>query len=193
MHISEGVLGSKELVAGAIIGVALLVYAYKKTDFEQLQKVAFFSALFFLFSFIHIPLGPTSIHLSGIGVVGLMLGFGSPLAIFVALVLQALLFGYGGVSVLGVNLVIMALPAIIVYTMFRNATKHLYLVYFSVGFTGVFLASILLCVTLWINGEAFRHIARLIFVANLPLAIIEGVVTLFLLKFLSKTSMLKSE
>ena len=34
-------------------------------------------------------------------------------AIFVALILQAVFFGYGGITVLGVNTVVMAAPALV--------------------------------------------------------------------------------
>lgn len=71
------------------------------------------SAMFFIASFIHIPIGPTSIHLILSGLIGAFLGFNAGLAIFAALLLQALLFGYGGITVLGVNLLMIASPAVL--------------------------------------------------------------------------------
>lgn len=192
MHISEGVLNSKELITGAVTGGVMLIYAYKKLEFAELTKVAFFSALFFIFSFIHIPIGPTSIHLLGSGLLGYLLGFTAPLAIFIALLFQALLFGYGGITTLGVNLVIMALPAITIYLLFKHSGKNLF-AYFAIGFLSVLLASFFLSLTLWLNGEAFENIAKLVFVANLPLAAIEGIMSLFILKFFEKSTLFQGK
>lgn len=188
MHISEGVLNTQELLVGAVIGGAMLIYAYRKLEFNELTKVAFFSALFFIFSFIHIPLGPTSLHLLGSGLLGYLLGSTAPLAIFIALLFQGLLFGYGGITTLGINLAIMALPALIIHLLFRQQHQANFIKYFTIGFLGVILASFFLSLTLWLNGEAFQNIAKLVFAANLPLAAIEGLIAMFLLKFFEKTT-----
>ncbi len=75
--------------------------------------------LFFIASFIHIPLGPTQIHLVLIGIIGIVLGSSVFLAILIALLLQATLLGFGGLTSLGANLIIMALPSFIIYSLVK--------------------------------------------------------------------------
>ncbi len=70
------------------------------------------AAAFFVASLIHVPIGPSNVHLILNGIVGLLLGWAAFPAILIALVLQAMLFQYGGISTLGVNTIIMALPAV---------------------------------------------------------------------------------
>ena len=55
---------------------------------------------------------------------GLFLGWAVFPAFLIALVLQALLFSFGGFAVLGVNLCIMALPALLVHWLFAKRLEH---------------------------------------------------------------------
>ena len=71
------------------------------------------SATFFVASLVHVPVGPSSVHLIMNGLAGLVLGWAAFPALFVGLLLQAVFFGFGGVTVLGVNTVAIALPAVI--------------------------------------------------------------------------------
>lgn len=114
MHISEGVLHAPALVAGWAISAPVCTWALFKVKPEEIPKVALLSALFFVGSFIHLPFGPTSFHLLLSGVIGLIGGFSAFLAIAVALFFQALLFGFGGLLVLGMNIFIIATPAVCV-------------------------------------------------------------------------------
>ena len=104
MHLSEGLLRSEILVGGAILSSAFTLYAFKTLKDEEIPKTAVLSALFFLASFVHVPIGPVSVHLVLGGLVGAMLGLRAFIAIFVALFLQGILFGFGGLTTLGINL-----------------------------------------------------------------------------------------
>ena len=82
-------------------------------------------AAFFAGSLIAIPVGPSSVHLMLGGLIGLMLGTAAFPALFVALALQALLFGMGGLTTLGVNTLNMALPGVVLGRGTRaNAAPH---------------------------------------------------------------------
>jgi len=193
LHISEGVLNSKELMVGAVAGFGLIIYTYRKLKFDDIPKVAFFSGLFFVLTFIHIPLGPSSIHLVGNGLLGYLIGFNAVLAIFIALLFQALIFGYGGITTLGINLLIISVPSVVVYLLLKKISVKNYFVFFGAGFLGVGLSSFLLALVLWLNGEGFKQVAWLVFATNIPLAFLEGFITMFLLKFLSKTELLRGD
>jgi cobalt/nickel transport system permease protein len=72
---------------------------------------------------IHIRVGPTSVHLLLNGLVGVILGKRACVAIPVAIVLQAVLLGHGGFQTLGVNAVVITLPALFAGWFF-HANRH---------------------------------------------------------------------
>lgn len=189
MHISEGVLKPEILIGGAVISLAFSAYAMKKLKNEEIPLVAVFSALFFIGSFIHIPIGPASVHLVLNGIIGAILGVRAFISIGIALLLQGLLFGYGGISTLGINTLNMAFPALLAYGIFALNIKNIWLKkvqYFSVGFISVGLSALMLSLTLFLNTEALNLAAKVVFVSSLPIMLIEGFITLFAILFLRK-------
>lgn len=191
MHLSEGLLRPEILIGGAVISTAFTLYAFKTLKDEEIPKTAVLSALFFLASFIHIPIGPTSVHLVLGGIVGAMLGFRSFIAIFVALLLQGVLFGFGGLTTLGINLFNLATPTLMAYWLFMLPTRNRWqrdFLWFLIGFVPLSLSALLLSLTLALNGDAFVDAAKLAFLAHLPLMFIEGIVSLFALRFIEKVS-----
>jgi len=189
MHISEGVLKPEILITGAVISTVIGFYALKKLKNEEIPLVAVFSALFFLGSFIHIPIGPASVHLILNGIIGAILGVRAFIAIGIALLLQGLLFGYGGISTLGVNTLNLALPALLGYAIFSLHVKTDLLKkvkYFFIGFLPVTASASMLSLTLACNGEALISAAKIAFIANMPVMFIEGLITMFAFLFLEK-------
>ena len=108
MHISEGVLSGPVLISGGALAAAGTAIGLKKLDYDRIAQAAILSAAFFVASLIHVPIGPANAHLILNGLVGLLLGWAAFPAILVALVLQAMLFQFGGITALGVNTMIMA-------------------------------------------------------------------------------------
>ncbi|CZE47212.1 cobalt transporter CbiM [Campylobacter geochelonis] len=189
MHISEGVLKPEILIPAAAVSAVWLGWLFYKLEFEKIPKIACMSALFFIASFIHVPIGVTSIHLVLSGLIGAMLGANAVIAIFAALFLQGLLFGYGGITTLGVNLLVMALPALLGRVFLRlSFIKFQKLMWFLVGFVPILLSSVLLSLVLALNGDEFLAVAYLAFMSNLPLMAIEGLISLFALTFIYKTN-----
>ncbi len=189
MHISEGVLQPEILIGGAVITISITAYALKKLKNEEIPLVAVFSALFFLSSFIHIPAGPVSIHLILNGIIGAILGVRAFIAILIALLLQGLLFGYGGISTLGINTLNLAFPALIGWYILSLHVKSNLLIkaqFFLVGFMSVSISALFLSTTLALNGESFVDAAKVAFLAHIPVMFIEGIITMFALVFLKK-------
>ena len=62
----------------------------------NLPKVAVVTSSFFVASLVHLPLGPTSVHLLLPGIVGALLGPAAFLSITIGLFLQSILFQFGG-------------------------------------------------------------------------------------------------
>lgn len=191
MHLSEGLLRPEILVGGAILSSVFTLYAFKTLKDEEIPKTAVLSALFFLASFIHVPIGPASVHLVLGGLVGAMLGFRAFIAIFVALFLQGILFGFGGLTTLGINLFNLATPTLIGYWLFvLSIQNRLYkdTLWFLVGFIPLLLSAVLLSLTLALNGDIFFDAAKISLLAHLPLMFIEGIITLFALCFIEKVA-----
>ena len=99
MHISEGVLSGPVLAGGWALATVGTTLGLKRLDYDRLMTVAILSAAFFVASLIHVPIGPVSAHLILNGLLGAILGLAAFPAICVALLLQAVLFQYGGLVV----------------------------------------------------------------------------------------------
>ena len=191
MHISEGVLSAPVLVTGAALTAAGCGIGLKKLDYDRVPKVAILTSAFFVASLIHIPIGPSSIHLVLNGLTGLLLGWPAFPAILIALFLQALLFQFGGITGLGVNTFNMALPAIICFFLFARAVKGTNKMIsmgaaFACGFFGILLGSLMVAISLVSTGNPFIGVAKVVLIAHLPVMIIEGLITLFSAGFLRK-------
>ncbi len=190
MHISEGVLSPAVLAGGAALTVAGTALGLKKLDYEAIPRVAILSAAFFVATLIHVPVGPVAEHLVLNGLMGLLLGWLAVPAILIALFLQALLFQFGGLTVLGVNTVTMAAPAVICFYAYRGLLRRPGIIAgvaaFACGVTGILLSGLLVATALITTGQAFFKVAELVLLAHIPVMIIEGIITLFIFLFLKK-------
>ena len=192
MHISEGVLSAPVLLAGWAVAAPAVAAILWRVRQSEIPRIACFSALFFVASFVHLPVGVSSMHLMLSGLVGAFLGSRAILAIFVALFLQGVFFGFGGLSVLGVNTAVIGFPAVLggLFAAAAKAqelkarTQKIYL--FLAGFVPVVCSMLLLDLVLFISGREFFAIATLISLEGAALAILEGIITLFALSFIAK-------
>lgn len=187
MHISEGVLKPEIIAPAAAVSGIYVAYLLYKLKANDIPKVASMSALFFAASFIHFPLGPSSIHLVLSGILGAILGRNAFLAIFIGLLLQAIFFAFGGIGVLGVNSIVIGLPAILGYFIIHTKLPK-QLSFFLVGFVPIFVSSILLSLVLVLNGKIFIDVAKLVFFANIGLVFIEGLISFVILNFIYKVN-----
>lgn len=190
MHISDGIISIEVATVSAVVTLAFCVYSFKNLTNEKIALVASMSALFFVTSFIHIPFGVTQIHLMLIGFIGIFLGSVAFISIAIALILQALLLGFGGLSSLGANILVMALPAYLVYLIFKlEILKKLNekVKFFLVGFLGVFISSLLLFTVLVFSKDEYLAVGYSIIAVNIPTMILEGIVTMFLLLYIKKS------
>ncbi len=191
MHISDGVLSAEVLLAGAAIAAGGTAVGLKKLDLEKMPRVALLTASFFVASLIHIPFGPASVHLILGGLMGLLLGWACFPAILIGLFLQALLFGYGGLTVLGVTTVNIGIPALIVYLLFRGFInregKTVPMIGAALaGAFAVLLSSIFTAFSLVFSGAEFFTVAKIIVIAHLPVMAVEGMVNVSVVMLLKK-------
>lgn len=190
MHISDGVMPTGLALGSGVISLAVTVWSSWMTRSRDLPKVAVVSAAFFVATLIHVPLGPTSVHLLLPGLVGALLGPSAFLAIALGLVLQSLMFQYGGLTALGGNALLMGIPALACGLLFQvgkgSGARRQMLVGGLCGGLGIIGAAILLAVLLAMSGEDFLGVARLALLAHLPIVGIEALIAAFIVRFLYK-------
>jgi len=200
VHISDGILSLPVLAAGWAITIALIAVALwwskKKGNIdEEIPRLSVMTAAFFVASLIHIPVGPTSAHFILNGLVGVTLGILALPAIFIGVVLQAVLFQHGGITTIGINTVNMGIPALIAFCIFKWGNKRGMMLTrkdLSAGIFGalaggvaVFLAVVFTAFSLILSGkEAFSAVAILLTVAHIPIIVIEAIVTGSIVVFL---------
>lgn len=109
MHIPDGYLGPYTYIALWIIMVPIWLYAGRKLSNElktrQVPLLALSAAFSFVIMMFNLPVpGGSTGHAVGGAIIGIVLGpWAAVISISVALVLQALVFGDGGITAIGAN------------------------------------------------------------------------------------------
>ncbi|WP_068086566.1 cobalt transporter CbiM [Polycladidibacter stylochi] len=184
MHIVDGALSNEVVIAGSVLAAGGIALGLRKLDIEKIPAAGMLSATFFVASLIHVPIGPSSVHLILNGLAGLMLGWAAFPALFVGLLLQAVFFGFGGLTVLGVNTLNIALPAVLVFYICRQGVAARSAITSAVwggigGTLSIVLTTLLVGASLALSGDEFIPAAKLVFVTHIPVMIIEGLLTGF--------------
>lgn len=194
MHISEGILSGSVLAvgwAGTVIGTA---YGLKHTDTDKTVRTALISSAFFLASLVNIRIGPSSTHLSLLAPMGIILGEAVFPAVLVALMLQAMLFHFGGLLVLGANTLVMGGSALLTHLIFGKAIREgrgrvrVMVMSFIAGAFAVMAGASLAGTFLGLTDRNFIGAVKILLIAHVPLALIEGAVTVFLVMWLKRAA-----
>jgi cobalt/nickel transport system permease protein len=200
MHIADGVLSTPVAASTSAVTAAALVYSIKGMKEEEIPKTSLMAGVFFAVSLISIPVGPSTIHPLFAGLLGVILGRRAPLAIFVGLLLQAVLFQHGGLTTLGANTLMLVVPALLSYKLFHAmGNRPVFLRGALVGGLSVMITVAILVVLLLLTdlrfGEGFLSVINILVIGHLPLVVIEALVTGSALKLIEKAKpeMLKNE
>ena len=200
MHIADGVLSTPVAATTSAVTAAALVYSVKGMTEEEIPKTSLMAGVFFAVSLISIPVGPSTIHPLFAGLLGVILGRRAPLAIFVGLLLQAVLFQHGGLTTLGANTLMLVVPALLSYKLFyAMGNRPVFLRGALVGGLSVMVTVAILVVLLFLTdprfGEGLLSVINILVVGHLPLAGIEALVTGAALKLIAKAKpeMIKNE
>ncbi len=204
MHIPDGILPLDIALGGWACAAAMTALSLKRIGMRPdsragIPRAALMTAVFFAGSLVHIPVPPSSVHLMLSGLMGLMLGWYAVPAILIGLFFQAVMFGHGGLTTLGVNGVILGLPALAGFGL-----AHLFggygsrfiqgMLVFSVGAGTVMLGAVLFMAILLaglpahLDAGSERAAIFALAVAHLPLAVVEGLVVAAVLGFLNRVS-----
>ena len=193
MHLSEGVLHTPVLLAGVALAVVGVAVGLRRLESERLPLTALFAAAFFVAGTIHVPVGIGSVHLILNGMAGLFLGWAVFPAFLIALLLQVLFFSFGGFAVLGVNLCVMALPAVAAHYVLRGYLKPgmgpmaKLFAGLGAGIIGVGGAGVLASLVLALDGgKHYQDLIALLLLSHLPVFILDGIISYGVISLLSK-------
>ncbi len=205
MHVADGFVPPAVWISGyAATGLATwfsLFKIHQKTDPSTgIPKASLLTAAFFVASALYIPIPPVgTVHLILNGLLGVVLGYYAFPAILIGLFLQAVMFGHGGLTTLGLNALIMGLPAFLAYYSFRSRAlwqrilpekQAIGLSAFIGGSLGVGLAVglfygiLLFTIASDLAGTAERTALVTLVLAHGPLVILEGIFTTMTVLFL---------
>ena len=193
MHLSEGVLHTPVLLAGVALAAIGVAVGLRRLDGERLPLTALFAAAFFVAGTIHVPVGIGSVHLILNGMAGLFLGWAVFPAFLIALLLQVLFFSFGGFAVLGVNLCVMALPAVAAHYLLRGYLQP-DMGFMAKLFTGVgasvigvggagALASLVLALD---GGKHYQDLIALLLLSHLPVFVLDSIISYGVISLLGK-------
>lgn len=188
MHIAEGILSAPALVTGGVLAAGGVAAGLQTMRDDEIPQTALLTTVFFVASLIHVPLGPSSVHLMLTGLCGLLLGWRAFPALLIALFLQAVLFGFGGLLVLGANTVILAGPAVAVGLPLRRwvarRPDRASWAGALAGGLSILGSALLAAGSLAWSHHSFRGVAALLLAGSFPLMILEGIITAGLVHFL---------
>ena len=127
MHLPDGMLSGGLSIAGYLGTVGVHIFTYivyvlkgwkKFLNIDIIPKVSLVSAALLVASLIYVPVGPTTVHFSFVGIAGILLGPYSVISFTVVLFFQVILFYHGGFTSLGVNIFNFSVAALAGYYIF---------------------------------------------------------------------------
>ncbi|HHP7244898.1 MAG TPA: cobalt transporter CbiM [Elainellaceae cyanobacterium] len=206
MHIPDGILPAQICIGGYAIAAPVTWYSLKQIrrrsdSTEGVPKAALMTAAFFVASSIHIPIPPSSVHLVLNGVLGAILGYYAFPAILVGLFFQAVIVGHGGLTTLGVDAVMMGVPALIAHHIFQlryplgdriNPKFADGCCAFLAGAIGlglsalIFFAVVITTIPSGFDAATEQSAIYGLSLAHIPLALLEGIFTTLLVLFLQR-------
>ncbi len=208
MHIAEGFLPVKWAVAWWIIYIPFLFAGIKRVKLIVSKNsstkllLAATGAFVFVLSSMKLPsVAGSSSHLTGVALGAIIFGASTMSVVgFITLLFQALLLAHGGLTTLGANGFSMAVCGAFVAVWVFKGLRRLKAPQWLTIFTASFLSnmviysctSVQLALAFQSSGEEFWHnlikFLSVFAVTQLPLAIIEGVFTIFVYRMVLKMS-----
>lgn len=173
MHIPDGYLSPQTCAAAYAVAVPTLAVASRRVSAvlrtKQVPLLAMFAAVSFLVMMFNVPIPDgTTAHAVGAVIIAIVLGpWAAVIAVSVALLFQALLFGDGGVLAYGANVVNMAiLMPFVGYAGYRliagrsalTATRRVVAAGLA-GFVGINAAGLATAIELGIQPDLFHTAA----------------------------------
>ncbi|MCX8182416.1 MAG: energy-coupling factor ABC transporter permease [Candidatus Methanomethyliaceae archaeon] len=200
MHIPDGFLSPSVILTTYILVLIFWAISFRKVrrelDERMVPLMALLTALFFAAQMMNYPvIGGTTAHLLGGPSLGILLGPSTGLtSMTIILVLQCLLFGDGGITALGANVLNMGVAGVIIpyvlFVLIVRATKgkQLFIGAFIGGLVGDVLAAVLAGLELGLSVPTFIYGVSIAVPAmaihHSIIGVAEGFVTAALLRLL---------
>lgn len=156
MHIPDGYLSPQTFIPLYVITIGFWIIAIKKIKTNLSNKyvpyMAMSAAFAFLIQMFNIPIpGTTTGHAVGAGLIAILLGpWTAVISVSVTLIIQALVFGDGGITALGANCfnmaVVMPFVSFWIFKIVKGkniTNKRLYLSAFLAGYIGLCISAII--------------------------------------------------
>jgi cobalt/nickel transport system permease protein len=214
MHIPDGYLGPQTYVP--LYGITIGFWAIasnkikKQMSLKYVPYLAMAASFSFLIQMFNIPIpGGTTGHAVGAGIIAILLGpWTAVLAVSVVLIIQAILFGDGGITAIGANCfnmaVVMPFVSYGVFRLVKGSAERggrLAVAAFLSGYIGILLASLVTAIEFGIQPLIATGADGRPLYAPYPLSIavpamviehlflfgiVEGLVTMLLFKYFLK-------
>ncbi|UCE74227.1 MAG: energy-coupling factor ABC transporter permease [Methanomassiliicoccales archaeon] len=204
MHIPDGLMEPIIWGIGWIIALVFVALASrilnKRIHEKQIPLMAVLAAGIFVAQMINFPIGGgTSGHLIGAALAAMLLGpYAGLIVITTILIIQCLIFGDGGITALGLNIVNMGIIGCFVgwgvHKIFpeKYRTFGIFLGSWTAVFIGAFICALELAISFSLSNGAFgipAHIAVPTMLGyHAIIGIGEGIITMGIISYLSHTS-----
>jgi len=206
VHIPDGYLSPQTVIATYALSIPLWVVGFKKLkatlNEETLPLIGALSALSFIVMMFNIPIpGGTSGHAVGAVLIAMLFGpWIGFISVSLVLLIQALVFGDGGISTFGANAFSMAFVGSFVgYYTFKALQKYKFAPFIA-GWSGVVASSFFIALLLGVQPMLFMEdgkplyfpfdlqttMVALVGSHALFFGIVEGIFTAVVYKFLQK-------
>ena len=216
MHIPDGYLGPATWISLFLVMLVIWFFAFKNGNKNlgprNVPMLSFMAALAFILMMFNLPIPDgTSAHMVGAVLIAIVLGpYGATIALSIALLIQALLFGDGGITTYGANVfnmgVVMPFTGILVYIAARKAlngrkskiirseSRKRAIASFAAGYVGIVIAALVAAVEFGIQPSIAPGYAPYgldlavpaMLAAHLLVGIAEGLTTAIVVYYLSE-------
>lgn len=202
MHLSEGILPTNYAGLFTAVSLPFIIYGFLLIKKRKRENPLYFSMLgligatvFVLSAFpIPVPIVGTCSHPAGTGLSAVILGpFQSVVTAFISLLIQALFMAHGGITTLGANVFTMGIGGsfcgFFAYYLARKLNFSVFIAGFLAGFiadiTTYFLTAFVIALSIAPSfTSALIEVSIAFIPTQIPLAILEGFVTAFALKYI---------
>ncbi len=196
MHLPDGILPLNQAIIYWLIGLIFFGYYFikfrKSRDNQRLVNIAIFSAIVAVCSGISIPTPfGASIHFFLIPLAAILLGpYSGVVVTFIALSIQALGLGMGGILALGCNVLVMGVILSFVtyytYKLMEDFFNKSVLIFLST-LTGIIFASISQMIIIMFSGTGnFELLILTLIPFYILVGIIEGFGNVVIIEFMEK-------
>jgi cobalt/nickel transport system permease protein len=182
MHIADGIIATEICVAADAACLGALYVMGRKMDPDEIPRMGFVGAALFAVSLVHFPVAGTAMHLSLLGLAGVILGLRAVPVVFLALLFQALIFQHGGLITLGLNTLNMSAGAVAAGALWKTLPAPEPVRAFMAGAVGILLPATLVMGAFILTG--YGRGILVLYGAYAVTAVVEGLLTASVVGFL---------